>query len=360
MPGPKKDDVFQALGQLKIPGTETDMVTAGLISHVAACDGLIAVTVAPGVPDDETRALVEESVRSVVAAMDGVKQVKIKFEGDGPSSQDKKDAITPGVDGVKHIISIGSGKGGVGKSTLSVNLAVSMARNGARVGLLDTDVYGPSIPMMLGKKEHPTVVGQTMLPLEAHGVTFMSMGLIVPDDQPVVWRGPMLHKSVQQFVQQVAWGELDYLLIDLPPGTGDVHLSLMQTAKVSGSVVVSTPQPVALLDAGKALRMFQETGGTVLGMIENMSHYVCPDCGRKDYLFGEGGVRKACKQFGVDFLAEVPLIATIREGGDEGMPIVASAPDSPAGLAFAAAATALVAALEATGKEGRGSLKVTD
>ncbi len=233
-----------------------------------------------------------------------------------------------------RILAIASGKGGVGKSTVSSNLAVALAKQGRRVGLLDADIYGPSQPRMMGVSKRPSSPdGKTIIPLKAHGVTMMSIGLMLEEDQAVVWRGPMLMGALQQMLGQVEWGELDVLIVDLPPGTGDVQLTLAQKSKVTGAIVVSTPQDVALLDARKALNMFEKTKTPVLGMIENMSMYVCPKCGHEAHLFGHGGAKDEADRLGLPFLGAIPLELDIRLAGDSGTPIAAT--DSPVGEAYA-------------------------
>jgi ATP-binding protein involved in chromosome partitioning len=225
--------------------------------------------------------------------------------------------------------------GGVGKSTTSVNLAVALARRGARVGLMDADVYGPNIPQMMGVKGEVTVSGEkTMVPPEAHGIKVISMGMLVPPDQPIIWRGPMLHGAVQQFMRDVAWGELDYLVVDLPPGTGDVSLSMAQSVPVAGAVVVTTPQGVSVADVRKAVGMYRQLNIPILGVIENMSHFVCPHCGETTEIFGSGGGEAMARDLGIPFLGKVPIDTRVRQGGDEGTPIVAAAPEAPAARAF--------------------------
>ncbi len=239
------------------------------------------------------------------------------------------------VEGVDKVIAIASGKGGVGKSTVSANLAVALVAEGKRVGLLDADVYGPSQPRMLGVSGRPSSPdGKTIIPLRNHGVTLMSMGLMVAENEAVVWRGPMLMGALQQMLGQVQWGTLDVMLVDLPPGTGDVQLTLSQKAEVAGAVVVSTPQDIALLDARKALNMFEKVGTPVMGMIENMSTYICPKCGNEEHLFGHGGAKAEAEKLGLPFLGEVPLDLSIRQAADGGTPIVVSQPDSPQAQAF--------------------------
>jgi len=237
--------------------------------------------------------------------------------------------------GIAHIIAVGSGKGGVGKTTTAVNLAVALAQLGNRVGLIDADIYGPNVPLMLGSNRQPNVVGDNrMEPITAHGVKFISIGLISPGDKPMVMRGPMLHQIIRQFLQQVEWGELDYLLIDLPPGTGDVVISLVQTVPLTGAVVVSTPSDVALQDARKALEMFHQVNVPVLGVVENMSHFSCPHCHEMIDIFSTGGAEHTAKQFGVPFLGSLELDAEIRAGGDTGMPVALAGPDSPRAKQF--------------------------
>jgi ATP-binding protein involved in chromosome partitioning len=232
-------------------------------------------------------------------------------------------------------VAVGAGKGGVGKSTTSVNLAVALAQKGARVGLMDGDVYGPNIPQMLGVSEGPEVSDdKKMIPPEAHGVKVMSMGMLVPPDQPVIWRGPMLHGAIQQFMRDVVWGELDYLVVDLPPGTGDVSLSLSQSVPVAGAVVVTTPQGVSVADVRKAVAMFRQLNIPLLGAIENMSYFACPHCGERTEIFGHGGGQAMAAELKIPFLGEVPIDTRVRSGGDQGRPVVVEAPDSPAALAF--------------------------
>jgi ATP-binding protein involved in chromosome partitioning len=248
-----------------------------------------------------------------------------------------------GIPGVKNSIAIASGKGGVGKSTVSVNLAVALAEDGAKVGLLDADVYGPSIPLMMGIHRMPEIDdAQRILPLEAHGVKLMSLGFVLPDSStPVIWRGPMIAKTLNQFLRQVQWGELDYLLIDLPPGTGDAQLTLSQSLAMSGVVIVTTPQDVAMTIASRVLVMFQNMKVPILGIVENMSTFVCPTCHHETPIFSQGGGRKASEQLGVPFLGEIPLDGDLCEGGDEGRPVVLRNPASPAAVVLREVARSL-------------------
>ena len=255
-----------------------------------------------------------------------------------PGNEAAQDAVLPGV---KHIIAVASGKGGVGKSTVSANVSVALAQTGAKVGLMDADIYGPNIPMMMGVPEPPEKEGDKIKPAEAHGVKVMSMGFFVPEETAIVWRGPMVHTAIQQFFRDVLWGELDYLLVDLPPGTGDAQLSLSQIVPLTGVVTVTTPQEVALYDVRKGLMMFKKVNVPLLGVIENMSFFVCGHCGERTEIFSFAGGERAAQKFDIPFLGRIPLDPAIREGGDAGMPIVASVPDSPLTLAFQGAAEAL-------------------
>ena len=249
-----------------------------------------------------------------------------------------QDALLPGV---KHIIAVASGKGGVGKSTVSANLSVALAQTGAKVGLMDADIYGPNIPMMMGVPKPPEKEGDKIKPAEAHGVKIISMGFFVPEETAIVWRGPMVHTAIQQFFRDVLWGELDYLLVDLPPGTGDAQLSLSQIVPLTGVVTVTTPQEVALYDVRKGLMMFKKVNVPLLGVIENMSFFVCGHCGERTEIFSFAGGERAAQKFDIPFLGRIPLDPAIREGGDAGMPIVVSDPNSPLTKAFQGVAEAL-------------------
>ena len=249
--------------------------------------------------------------------------------------------------GVAKIVAVGSGKGGVGKTTVAVNLAIALSRLGQRVGLIDADVYGPNVPLMMGSSQPPRIDGQNFIqPNETHGVKTISIGYISPGDKPMVMRGPMLHQIIRQFLQQVNWGELDYLVVDLPPGTGDVVISLVQTVPLTGAVVVSTPSDVSLQDARKALEMFAQVNVEVLGIVENMSHFTCPHCHEIIDIFSKGGAERTAKQFGVPFLGSIELIPAIREGGDRGLPVALAGPKSPQAAAFYAIAEKVMAEAE--------------
>ena len=275
----------------------------------------------------------EGAAQELVGALPGVTSVKVTMDADVPKGRGLGDKVS--VEGVRNIIAVSSGKGGVGKSTVAVNVAVSLAMNGARVGLMDADVYGPNVPLMLGVgNAKPEVDGNKLIPIEAHGVRLMSMALLQPGDKPMIVRGPILHGLVKQFLSDVLWGELDYLIVDMPPGTGDVQLSLAQLVPVQGAVLVTTPQEVAVMDVRRALRMFETVAVPVLGVVENMSYFVAPDTGNRYNIFGEGGGQKLAEQYGVPFLGAVPMGMDVREGGDKGVPIVVSHPESVQALAF--------------------------
>ncbi len=271
---------------------------------------------------------------------------------ESPGNAAAQDAVLPGV---KHVIAVASGKGGVGKSTVSTNLSVALAQTGAKVGLMDADIYGPNIPMMMGVPEPPEKEGDKIKPAEAHGVKVMSMGFFVPEETAIVWRGPMVHTAIQQFFRDVLWGDLDYLLVDLPPGTGDAQLSLSQIVPLTGVVTVTTPQEVALYDVRKGLMMFKKVNVPLLGVIENMSFFVCGHCGERTEIFSFAGGERAAQKFEIPFLGRIPLDPAIREGGDAGMPIVAADPKSPLALAFQGAAGALQTRVEELTSEATGA-----
>jgi ATP-binding protein involved in chromosome partitioning len=275
----------------------------------------------------------ESAARDLVGALPGVSSVNVTMDAEVPKGRGIGEKVS--VEGVRNIIAVSSGKGGVGKSTVAVNVAVSLALNGARVGLMDADVYGPNVPIMMGASDaRPEVRVNKLIPIEAYGVRLMSMALLQPGDKPLIVRGPILHGLVKQFLSDVIWGELDYLIVDMPPGTGDVQLSLAQLVPVQGAVLVTTPQEVAVADVRRALRMFETVAVPVLGIVENMSYFVAPDTGTRYNIFGEGGGRRLADMYGVPFLGAIPLGMEVREGGDKGVPVVVSQPDSPQSQAF--------------------------
>jgi ATP-binding protein involved in chromosome partitioning len=262
--------------------------------------------------------------------------------------------------GVSKIVAVGSGKGGVGKTTVAVNLAIALSRLGQRVGLIDADIYGPNVPLMMGSSQQPLVGANNQIqPNEAHGIKTISIGYISPGDKPMVMRGPMLHQIIRQFLQQVEWGELDYLIVDLPPGTGDVVISLVQTVPLTGAVVVSTPSDVSLQDARKALEMFAQVNVEVLGIVENMSHFTCPHCHHEIDIFSKGGAERTAKQFNIPFLGSIELIPAIREGGDRGLPVTLAGPKSPQASEFFGVAQKLMERAEAAAAASTDVLEIT-
>ncbi len=263
------------------------------------------------------------------------------------------------IPGVRHIVAIGSGKGGVGKTTVAVNLALALARMGHKTGLLDADVYGPNVPLMVGVNEPPEAVGDRIQPIERYGLKLMSMGFLSPGDRPLIWRGPMLHNVIRQFLSQVDWGDLEYLIVDLPPGTGDVQLSLIQSTPLAGAIIVTTPSDVSLEDARKAILMFQQVRVSVLGIVENMSYLVCPHCSGRVDVFSYGGGQRTAAQMGVEFLGEVPLDPDVRIGGDTGEPVALKPEDDPHAAAFYALARQVIDRVAAVGAAGP-SIEITE
>ncbi|HEY2924912.1 MAG TPA: Mrp/NBP35 family ATP-binding protein [Candidatus Eisenbacteria bacterium] len=324
--------VLDALRSVMDPDLHRDIVSLNFIRNMKIEGDIVSFDVnltTPACPVKER--LREQSRQAVLSGVPGVKDVRVNMTAEvrRPATPE-----TSRIRGVKNIIAVGSGKGGVGKSTVAANLAVSLARSGATVGLLDADIYGPSIPIMMRSSGEPEIKDQVIQPVEAHGVKLMSMGYL-SGEMPLIWRGPMAHKALQQSLLGVNWGELDYLVVDLPPGTGDVHLTLVQTVPVTGAVIVSTPQDVGLQISMKTLRMFQQTKVPILGIVENMSYYLCPHCGGRDEIFGHGGATHAAESLGVPFLGEIPLDSAIRKHSDTGTPVVLAEPDSSSARAFA-------------------------
>ncbi len=325
---PTKQQVLEALRGVHDPELGRDIVSLEFVKHIAVCDGHVRIQIELTTPACPMREAIRRDVDAAVRALDGVTDVDVAFTAQVRSSLPEKCELP----GVRNIVAVGAGKGGVGKSTLSVLVAVGLARAGARVGLLDTDIYGPSIPKMLGiENARPEMENDRVLPVEACGIKAMSMGLLIPPAEAVIWRGPMIHNAIRQFLEQVDWGELDYLIVDLPPGTGDVPLSLAQSIPLTGAVVVCTPQAVALADAVRAARMYEKLGVPVLGMVENMSYFIAPDTGREYDLFGRGGVEKAARELSVPFLGSIPINVAIRVTGDAGTPDSLFA-DDPQGI----------------------------
>lgn len=332
-----EDDIRNALKSVKYPGFSRDIVSFGLIKEISTANGAVSVSMELTSSSPEAAQQIKLESERVLKGLPGVKAVHVELK-------QKPGAQTPGaqspfahqnkVPGIRRVVAVASGKGGVGKSTCSVNLACALTYLGARVGLLDCDIYGPSIPLMMGINEKPTISeDERLVPPANHGVKLMSMGFLLEGDQPVIWRGPMIQKTIQQFVMAVDWGELDYLLVDLPPGTGDAQLSLCQIVPLDGGVIVTTPQEASLGVVRKGIAMFERVNVPILGIVENMSYFTTPN-GERVEIFGHGGGRAEAERRKISFLGEVPIYTEIREGGDAGLPVVVSAPNKPAAQAF--------------------------
>lgn len=326
-----EQEVLKALSAIKDPDLGKDIVSLGFIRGLRIEDGAVSFDINLTTPACPVKDQLKEDARTAVAQLEGVKNVSVNMTAEVRQHAGlDKSALS----GVRNIVAVGSGKGGVGKSTVATNIAAGLARAGAAVGLLDADIYGPSIPIMMGLRTPPGNINNRIAPLERHGIKFISMGLFVPGDKPLIWRGPMAHKALQQTLLETEWGTLDYLIVDLPPGTGDVHLTLVQSVPVTGAVIVSTPQDVGLQISMKTLRMLQQTNVPILGLVENMSYHICTHCGHREHLFGHGATRAASEQLALPFLGEIPLDIRIREHSDSGTPIIVAEPDSPSGMAY--------------------------
>ena len=335
--------VLEALKVVQDPDLHRDIVSLGFIKDLRIDSNRVAFTIELTTPACPVKDQMRDQARAAVMAVPGVSSVDVQM------SARVRDAMLGGeggrasLPGVKNIIAVGAGKGGVGKTTVAVNLAIALAKAGGKVGMIDADIYGPNVPIMLGLKTQITTDGQKMLPAEKFGLQVISMGFLTADDAPIIWRGPMLHGALQQFFREVRWVDLDYLVIDMPPGTGDVALTLSQTVPVAGAVVVTTPQQVSLADSRRAVAMYKKLNIPPIGILENMSHFVCPNCQHESDIFGGGGGERMAKDLGVPFIGRVPIYQPIREGGDSGIPVLISEPDSPAARAFISAAERLAA-----------------
>ena len=329
-----EQSVLDALANIIDPDLRKDIVTLGFVKDLNIEGGAVSFRIVLTTPACPVKEAFQIEAEQLVGAIAGVENVNVTMDAEVPKGRGVANNVA--VPGVKNIIAVSSGKGGVGKSTVAVNLAVALALDGAKVGVMDADVYGPNVPLMLGVSQNqPEVSGNKLIPIQAHGVKIISMAVLVPPDKPMVLRGPMLHGVVRQFLSDVNWGELDYLIVDMPPGTGDVQLSLAQLVPVQGAVLVTTPQAVSLSDVRRAYAMFEQVAVPVLGIVENMSYFVPPDMPEKRYnIFGEGGGRRFAERHGIPFLGEVPLGMEVREGGDKGVPVVISHPASPQAVAF--------------------------
>ncbi len=339
-----QETILNALKAVKYPGYSRDVVSFGLVKNIATNADAIAVTLQLTSANIEAAKQIKADCEAVLKNLAGVRVVHVDVNQ--PATAPGAPGSTPWanqnrVPGIKRVVAVASGKGGVGKSTTSVNLACGLRHLGARVGLLDCDIYGPSIPLMMGINQRPGLNEQErMIPPTSHGVKLMSMGFLLNDDQPVIWRGPMIQRTIQQFITVVDWGELDYLLVDMPPGTGDAQLTLCQTVPLDGGVIVTTPQEASLGVVRKGIGMFEKVNVPILGIVENMSYFTAPN-GDRIEIFGHGGGRNEAARLKIPFLGEVPIFTEIREGGDRGVPVVVSSPDKPSGKAFLKIAEAL-------------------
>ncbi|MES1164675.1 MAG: iron-sulfur cluster carrier protein ApbC [Verrucomicrobiota bacterium] len=359
MDEPLEERVRAVLGQVKDPALQMDLASAGMIKAVEAdaATGKVSVEIELTTPACPSKDVISQSVQAAVAALDGVRSVEVRLSANVRGRPNRPD--NPRLPGVRNIIAVAAGKGGVGKSTVTTNLAAALAAQGARVGILDSDVYGPSIPQMLGEPEKlaGTETGQKITPAVHYGMKVISIGFFVERGGAVIWRGPMVHKLLQQFIEDVDWGELDYLLVDLPPGTGDAQLSLSQLLPITGAVMVTTPQEVSVIDVEKALGMWKRVEVPVIGLVENMSGFVCPSCGHHEEIFLRGGGRKLAEREGVRFLGEVPLQGAVSRGGDAGKPVVLADPTSQVSRIFHAIASNVACALAVRNTPDPGSGK---
>ena len=367
-----EQQVMDALRAIRDPESQKDIVALGLVRDLAIAGSGLSFTLAFAGQAPATKATVHSMATRLVGQLPGVGNVQIKMGGGStPAAAPHAHAHAPGqghahgqpqgqaapprpdyIPDVRHTIAVSSGKGGVGKSTVAVNLALALRQTGATVGIIDSDVYGPDVPLMLGTKGKPGMFDNRIMPVEAHGIKVMSIGLLVNDKEPMVWRGPMIHSFIQQMLKDVMWGALDYLVFDMPPGTGDAQLSLSQVLPLSGVVMVTTPQDVALLDVRKAIGMFQRLNVPILGVVENMSTFVCPHCGQHTNIFGETGGQRVADEYGAPLLARLPLDPETRVGGDEGTPITVRKPDSAQALAFRNLAAAVMRRIDELGALG--------
>jgi ATP-binding protein involved in chromosome partitioning len=333
----EQQHVLEALKIVRDPDLNRDIVSLGFVKDLKIDGGRVSFTIELTTPACPVKDQMRDQSRAAVMRLPGVSSVDVQM------SAKVREAVGAGggrqaIAGVKNVIAVGAGKGGVGKTTVAVNLAIALAKSGGKVGIIDGDIYGPNVPIMLGIKTQLATDGQKILPAEKYGLKVVSMGFLTADDAPIIWRGPMLHGALQQFFREVRWADLDYLVVDLPPGTGDVSLSLSQTVPVAGAIVVTTPQQVSLADSRRAVAMFKKLNIPPLGIVENMSYFVCPSCRHESDIFGRGGGEAMAAELGVPFVGRIPIYQPIREGSDVGVPLMISEPDSPAARAFMSAA----------------------
>jgi ATP-binding protein involved in chromosome partitioning len=334
--------VLDALRTVRDPSVDRDVVAGKFVKDVKIDGGRVSFAIEQAVHGSPEKDRIREQAQSAVSRIPGVTGVDVTMTAKVRPAVISDLSKQP-VPGVRNVIAVGAGKGGVGKTTVSVNLAIALSQAGARVAMIDGDIYGPNVPIMLGIQAQLTTDGKRIVPAEQYGIQLVSMAFLTKDDSPVIWRGPMLHGVIQQFFREVAWSDVDYLIVDLPPGTGDVALSLSQSVPVAGAVIVTTPQTVSLADTRRAIRMYEKLNVPPLGLIENMSHFICPSCRTESDIFGKGGGETLAREMNVAFLGRVPIYEPIRIGGDTGIPIVVGEPKSPAAEAFRAAAAQLAA-----------------
>jgi ATP-binding protein involved in chromosome partitioning len=351
---PTKEAVLAALSKVQEPELHQDLVTLNMIRNLEIDGDKVALTVMLTTPACPLRGRIDKEVKQAVMSVEGVKSVEVKMDSDVPNDGRMRGLVNMPI---RNAIAVGSGKGGVGKSTISVNLAVALAQSGARVGLMDADIYGPNIPTMLGVEKLPPPNGQKLIPAQAYGLKMISMGLLVKPGQPLIWRGPMLNSAIRQFLGDVEWGELDYLIVDLPPGTGDASLSLAQALPLSGAVIVTLPQLVSLEDASRGLNMFKTLEVPILGVVENMSYLDLPDGTRMD-IFGSGGGEQLALATGTTFLGKVPIDQNVRIGGDSGKPILVSYPDSPVANSLREISQKIAAQVSVAALSGKNELPI--
>src|SRR5438874_3581492 len=324
----EQGSVLDALKVVRDPDLQRDIVSLGFIKDLAIDGGRVAFTIELTTPACPVKDQMRDQARAAVMQIPGVSAVDVKMSArvrEAVGSDGNKQSVR----GVKNVIAVGAGKGGVGKTTVAVNLAIALSKCGGSVGLIDGDIYGPNVPIMLGLKTQLTTDGQKIVPAEKYGLQVISMGFLTGDDAPIIWRGPMLHGALQQFFREVHWANLDYLVVDMPPGTGDVVLSLSQTVPVAGAIVVTTPQQVSLADTRRALAMYKKLNIPTLGIVENMSYFACPNCSHEADIFGHGGGEQMAADVNVPFLGRIPIYQPIREGGDSGVPLMIAEPESP-------------------------------
>src|SRR5919198_1267315 len=353
----REQEVLDALRVVQDPDLHRDIVSLGFVQNLKVEDGTVAFEINLTTPACPVKDQLKNQARMAVARLPWVTDINVAMTARTVAARGQGGSTTPLIPKVKNVIAVASGKGGVGKSTTSVNLAVALQQAGARVGLLDADIYGPNVPLMMGIKDKPEVTGAQggIQPVERYGIKLVSIGFFLDESKPVIWRGPMVHGAIQQFLKDFDWGDLDYLVVDLPPGTGDAPLSLAQLIPLSGVIIVTTPQDVALQDVAKGMAMFKQLEVPVIGVIENMSYFICSNCDARHELFGRGGGERIASVFKVPFLGQVPLQPNVRTGGDEGQPVVIADPDSPAAEGFRAVAGAVARQVSVLAYQARGN-----